>query len=192
MRWSTLFNSDSHGVRISIKRLNEYTLVEVAMYSSSPYFTTAVQVLREERIKLATNWTAGWVDFHCHSRVSRILVDHVRGGSCLFVDREKTQANLTFLEIQHHDGWLSSSSSTRSTLSASISLPLMPYSHHSHSGEFCKHATGRLEEVVLEAIRQGFKVYGLTEHAPRYRVEDLYPEEVCFQIERLGHTADDI
>ena len=54
----------------------------------------------------------------------------------------------------------------------------MPYSHHSHSGQFCKHAKGTLEEVVLEAIRQGFEVFGLTEHVPRYRVEDLYPEEV--------------
>ncbi|KAK7062782.1 hypothetical protein VNI00_000272 [Paramarasmius palmivorus] len=53
----------------------------------------------------------------------------------------------------------------------------MPYSHHSHSGQFCKHASGTLEEVVLEAIRQGFEVYGLTEHVPRYRFQDLYPEE---------------
>ncbi|KAG6828700.1 hypothetical protein H0H87_001113, partial [Tephrocybe sp. NHM501043] len=53
----------------------------------------------------------------------------------------------------------------------------MPHSHHSHSGQFCKHAKGTLEEVVLEAIRQNFQVYGLTEHVPRYRHEDLYPEE---------------
>jgi histidinol-phosphatase (PHP family) len=54
----------------------------------------------------------------------------------------------------------------------------MPHSHHSHSGQFCKHAKGLLEDVVLEAIRQKFEVYGLTEHVPRYRIEDLYPEEV--------------
>ncbi|KAF9463207.1 Polymerase/histidinol phosphatase-like protein [Collybia nuda] len=53
----------------------------------------------------------------------------------------------------------------------------MPHSHHSHSGQFCKHAKGLLEDVVLEAIRQGFEIYGLTEHVPRYRAEDLYPEE---------------
>ena len=52
------------------------------------------------------------------------------------------------------------------------------HSHHSHSGQFCKHAAGLLENVVLEAIRQGFEVYGLTEHVPRYRDQDLYPEEV--------------
>ena len=56
--------------------------------------------------------------------------------------------------------------------------PVMPHSHHSHSGQFCKHAKGTLEEVVLEAIRQGFQVFGLTEHVPRYRTTDLYPEEV--------------
>lgn len=54
----------------------------------------------------------------------------------------------------------------------------MPYSHHSHSGQFCKHAAGTLEDVVREAIRQCFDVYGLTEHVPRYRLADLYPEEV--------------
>ncbi|KAF9266373.1 histidinol phosphate phosphatase H [Marasmius fiardii PR-910] len=61
----------------------------------------------------------------------------------------------------------------------------MPYSHHSHSGQFCKHAQGTLEEVVLEAIRQGFEVYGLTEHVPRYRSEDLYPEEQGLNPESL-------
>lgn len=60
-----------------------------------------------------------------------------------------------------------------------ITLAPFMFSHHSHSGQFCKHASGTLEEVVLEAIRKGFSVYGLTEHVPRYRKEDLYPEEVC-------------
>jgi histidinol-phosphatase (PHP family) len=54
----------------------------------------------------------------------------------------------------------------------------MPYSHHSHSGQFCKHAVGTLEDVVKEALHQGFEIYGLTEHVPRYRTKDLYPEEV--------------
>ncbi|KZP16731.1 histidinol phosphate phosphatase H [Athelia psychrophila] len=53
----------------------------------------------------------------------------------------------------------------------------MPHSHHSHSGQFCQHASGLLEEVVVEAVKQGFEMYGLTEHVPRYREEDLYPEE---------------
>ena len=54
----------------------------------------------------------------------------------------------------------------------------MPFSLHSHSGQFCKHAAGTLEEVVREVVDQGFEVYGLTEHVPRYRQQDLYPEEV--------------
>lgn len=54
----------------------------------------------------------------------------------------------------------------------------MPHSHHSHSGQFCKHASGLLEDVIQEAMRKRFRVYGLTEHVPRYRKVDLYPEEV--------------
>lgn len=56
----------------------------------------------------------------------------------------------------------------------------MPHSHHSHSGQFCRHAAQgtTLEDVVKEAIRKGFKIFGLSEHCPRYRSEDLYPEEV--------------
>ncbi|KAK7026582.1 histidinol-phosphatase [Favolaschia claudopus] len=60
------------------------------------------------------------------------------------------------------------------------------HSHHSHSGQFCKHATGTLEEVVLEAIRQGFEVYGLSEHVPRYRQIDLYPEEEGLTLSQLS------
>ncbi|KAJ7468247.1 Polymerase/histidinol phosphatase-like protein, partial [Mycena galericulata] len=66
----------------------------------------------------------------------------------------------------------------------------MPHSHHSHSGQFCKHATGSLEEVVLEATRQGFEVYGLTEHVPRYRMVDLYPEEASLSPEELTEQFD--
>ncbi|KAI0060537.1 histidinol phosphate phosphatase H [Artomyces pyxidatus] len=66
----------------------------------------------------------------------------------------------------------------------------MPYSLHSHSGEFCKHATGSLEDVVKEAIRQGFEVYGLSEHAPRYRTEDLYPEEAGLSVACLAAQFD--
>jgi histidinol-phosphatase (PHP family) len=54
----------------------------------------------------------------------------------------------------------------------------MPYSHHSHSGQFCKHGEGSLESIALEAQRKGFKMYALTEHCPRWRVGDLYDEEV--------------
>ncbi|EPQ50302.1 histidinol phosphate phosphatase H [Gloeophyllum trabeum ATCC 11539] len=62
----------------------------------------------------------------------------------------------------------------------------MPHSHHSHSGQFCKHAKGTLEEVVIEAIKQGFHTYGLTEHVPRYREADLYPEEAGCSLDSLA------
>ncbi|KNE66221.1 histidinol phosphate phosphatase HisJ family protein [Allomyces macrogynus ATCC 38327] len=53
----------------------------------------------------------------------------------------------------------------------------MPISQHSHSGQFCRHGHGELEQIVQEAIRQGFTSYALTEHAPRFAPEHLYPEE---------------
>ncbi|KAI8938387.1 hypothetical protein NX059_004283 [Plenodomus lindquistii] len=52
----------------------------------------------------------------------------------------------------------------------------MPYSHHSHSGQFCGHAKNTLEEIVQAAIAKGFHTFALTEHIPRSR-EDFYPEE---------------
>ncbi|OBZ85566.1 putative histidinol-phosphatase [Choanephora cucurbitarum] len=54
----------------------------------------------------------------------------------------------------------------------------MPYSFHSHSGQFCKHGYGLLEDVVKEAVRKGFHTYGLSEHMPRYIDAELYPEEI--------------
>ena len=53
----------------------------------------------------------------------------------------------------------------------------MPFSHHSHSGQFCGHAQNTLEEIVQHAIEKKFEVLALTEHMPREE-EDLYPEEV--------------
>ncbi|GMK55436.1 hypothetical protein CspeluHIS016_0204920 [Cutaneotrichosporon spelunceum] len=53
----------------------------------------------------------------------------------------------------------------------------MPHSHHSHSGQFCRHAKDSLAAVVSRASERGFTVFGLSEHAPRYREVDLFPEE---------------
>ncbi|KAI0644156.1 polymerase/histidinol phosphatase-like protein [Trametes meyenii] len=61
----------------------------------------------------------------------------------------------------------------------------MPQGHHSHSGQFYRHAVGMLEDVVLEAIQQGFGTYGLTEHVSHYRAEDLYPEEKDLPVDAL-------
>src|SRR6187431_3145438 len=49
--------------------------------------------------------------------------------------------------------------------------------HGGHSGEFCGHAKGQLAAVVQAALERGFTTYGLSEHAPRYELQHLYPEE---------------
>ena len=64
----------------------------------------------------------------------------------------------------------------------------MPFSYHSHSGEFCNHASDKLEEVVQEAIRQKMQILALTEHMPRNLEEDLYPGEVCVSRAILGFS----
>jgi len=54
----------------------------------------------------------------------------------------------------------------------------MPFSHHSHSGQFCDgHARDSLEDIILTAISKGMQVFALTEHMPRHDV-DRYPEEL--------------
>ncbi|KJE93022.1 histidinol-phosphatase [Capsaspora owczarzaki ATCC 30864] len=53
----------------------------------------------------------------------------------------------------------------------------MPFTYHSHSGQFCLHAAGTLEAVVLRAIDAGFTHIGLSEHMPRTRESQLYNEE---------------
>jgi histidinol-phosphatase (PHP family) len=55
-------------------------------------------------------------------------------------------------------------------------MPWFSY-HGGHSGQFCRHAKGGLEAVVLRAIEAGFTHYGLSEHSPRYRREDLLAGE---------------
>lgn len=54
----------------------------------------------------------------------------------------------------------------------------MPFSHHSHSGQFCPgHAQDSLEDVIQNAIRKKFRVFALTEHMPRHE-KDRYHEEI--------------
>jgi histidinol-phosphatase (PHP family) len=63
----------------------------------------------------------------------------------------------------------------------------MPFSFHSHSGQFCHHASGRLEDFVCAAIEKGMLAYGLSEHMPR-DLEDLYPEEVSLSYLRINQN----
>ncbi|KAL4399508.1 histidinol phosphatase [Malassezia pachydermatis] len=52
------------------------------------------------------------------------------------------------------------------------------HSHHSHSGEFCKHAKSTLDEVLEQAYKLKFSHFHLSEHVPRAKPEELYPEEI--------------
>ncbi len=59
--------------------------------------------------------------------------------------------------------------------------------HGGHSGEFCEHAEGRLEDVLDAAVTAGYHTFGVTEHAPRTELRFLYPteKEKGFTVERL-------
>jgi histidinol-phosphatase (PHP family) len=50
--------------------------------------------------------------------------------------------------------------------------------HGGHSGSFCRYAKDDLVDVVERAIALGFTHYGLSEHAPRFRTEDLLSDEL--------------
>ncbi|KAF2235643.1 histidinol-phosphatase [Viridothelium virens] len=53
----------------------------------------------------------------------------------------------------------------------------MPFSYHSHSGQFCPdHAKDTLEDVIQTAISKNMQVLALTEHMPRGE-QDRYPGE---------------
>ena len=67
----------------------------------------------------------------------------------------------------------------------------MPFSHHSHSGQFCAHATNTLEAVVQRALASGMTTFCLTEHMPRALI-DFYPEETASHTEAsLSQLYDD-
>lgn len=59
--------------------------------------------------------------------------------------------------------------------------------HGGHSGEFCEHAEGRLEEVLEAAVAAGYQTFGVSEHAPRSEARFLYPTEAekGFDVARL-------
>ncbi|KAI9229123.1 MAG: Polymerase/histidinol phosphatase-like protein [Piptocephalis tieghemiana] len=66
----------------------------------------------------------------------------------------------------------------------------MPISLHSHSGQFCNHAKGTLDEVANTVVAKGFRVFGLSEHIPRSRAQDLYEEEKHLTPADLAKTFD--
>ncbi|RAL13686.1 histidinol-phosphatase [Aspergillus homomorphus CBS 101889] len=67
----------------------------------------------------------------------------------------------------------------------------MPFSHHSHSGQFCPgHAKDSLDEIIQLAIQKRFHTFCLTEHMPRHK-EDFYPEEIEAQDTEASHLANE-
>lgn len=49
--------------------------------------------------------------------------------------------------------------------------------HGGHSGQFCSHAQGTLEEVILAYMAKGFTWVGITEHMPPTQDRFMYIEE---------------
>ncbi len=49
--------------------------------------------------------------------------------------------------------------------------------HGGHSGQFCSHARGNLEEVIQAYVKLGFKWVGITEHLPPTEDRFMYDEE---------------
>ncbi|KAF9087115.1 histidinolphosphatase [Mortierella sp. AM989] len=52
------------------------------------------------------------------------------------------------------------------------------------------HAKGTLEQVVQSAIQRRFTTYGLSEHMPRYKADQLYPEESHLTTQDLERMYD--
>ncbi len=50
--------------------------------------------------------------------------------------------------------------------------------HGGHSGQFCNHAKDRLEDIIKQYIKLGFKQVGISEHIPPISDEFLYPDEI--------------
>ena len=59
--------------------------------------------------------------------------------------------------------------------------------HGGHSGQFCSHAEGTLNEMVLAYIARGYPWVGITEHMPPVSDNFLYPEE-----KEAGLTSEDL
>jgi len=55
--------------------------------------------------------------------------------------------------------------------------------HGGHSGEFCHHATDRLEEMIQKYIHEGFEWVGITEHIPPPTNDLRYQDEIDDQLD---------
>jgi histidinol-phosphatase (PHP family) len=50
--------------------------------------------------------------------------------------------------------------------------------HGGHSGEFCLHAKGLLEDIIKKYIKEGFVWIGITEHCPPLNDSLRFPDEI--------------
>jgi histidinol-phosphatase (PHP family) len=50
--------------------------------------------------------------------------------------------------------------------------------HGGHSGDYCDHAEGSLRTILEAAVAAGYHTFGVSEHVPRTREQDLYPNEI--------------
>ncbi len=57
------------------------------------------------------------------------------------------------------------------------SPPWMVSLHGGHNSHACDHASDPLEAIVEAAVARGYRVFGVTEHAPRCEPERLFQEE---------------
>lgn len=57
--------------------------------------------------------------------------------------------------------------------------------HGGHSREYCDHAHSSLPEILESAVKAGYRIFGVTEHAPRVEPRFLYRNEIA-----LGWNVD--
>ncbi|MCY3775490.1 MAG: histidinol-phosphatase [Candidatus Aminicenantes bacterium] len=58
------------------------------------------------------------------------------------------------------------------------SVPWKVSLHGGHSGAFCDHAEGTLQQILEAAVAQQMSVFGISEHAPRLGERFLYTREI--------------
>lgn len=51
--------------------------------------------------------------------------------------------------------------------------------HGGHSRDYCDHAYSSLRDMLQAAVEVGYRVFGVTEHAPRVEARFLYPNELA-------------
>ncbi len=62
--------------------------------------------------------------------------------------------------------------------------------HGGHCGQFCRHAAGDLAAIVQRAFDVGCTTYGLSEHCPRERAQDLLSDETDLKPHDLRRLFD--